>query len=236
MSAITKGGSSEFHGTVYDYLRSYKFAANDRSNSIAGRPEAQEQVPVPGRQPQRPHPHSRAPASTRTATRPSSSSASSVTQQDVDTGSHFAVVPDRRPAQGQLQRLLGGGSEPEPAARPVQHPERLPRRGHCRPRQQPGPLHRPHGPDADEPLSRSPTATTPGQPLQLRVQRAPAAELQPVHPAPRLQLLRQHQGLRAPRPGQREKASRRAACGGTSSNYELPRPPSTTSTRAGRPR
>ena len=41
VNATTKGGSSEFHGTAYDYIRSYKFAANDRSNSIAGvdRPE-----------------------------------------------------------------------------------------------------------------------------------------------------------------------------------------------------
>jgi hypothetical protein len=36
INAITKGGSSEFHGTAYSYLRHHKFAANDRSNSIAG--------------------------------------------------------------------------------------------------------------------------------------------------------------------------------------------------------
>src|SRR5436190_348709 len=36
INAITKGGSSEFHGSAYSYLRHHKFAANDRSNSIAG--------------------------------------------------------------------------------------------------------------------------------------------------------------------------------------------------------
>ncbi len=36
ISATTKGGSSGFHGTVYDYIRHYKFQANDRSNSIGG--------------------------------------------------------------------------------------------------------------------------------------------------------------------------------------------------------
>jgi hypothetical protein len=34
ISATTKGGSSSFHGSVYDYIRNYKFQANDRSNSI----------------------------------------------------------------------------------------------------------------------------------------------------------------------------------------------------------
>ena len=36
VNAITKGGSSEFHGSAYSYIRHNKFAANDRSNSIAG--------------------------------------------------------------------------------------------------------------------------------------------------------------------------------------------------------
>lgn len=34
VSATTKGGSSDFHGSVYDYLRNYRFQANDRSNTI----------------------------------------------------------------------------------------------------------------------------------------------------------------------------------------------------------
>jgi outer membrane receptor protein involved in Fe transport len=47
VNAITKGGSSEFHGTVYDYIRHYKFQANDRSNSYTGtaRPESKFQYP-----------------------------------------------------------------------------------------------------------------------------------------------------------------------------------------------
>ena len=36
ISATTKGGSSGFHGSVYDYLREHQFQANDRSNSING--------------------------------------------------------------------------------------------------------------------------------------------------------------------------------------------------------
>ena len=34
ISATTKGGSSDFHGSIYDYLRHHRFQANDRSNSI----------------------------------------------------------------------------------------------------------------------------------------------------------------------------------------------------------
>ena len=36
VSAITKGGSNEFHGSAYVYSRTHELAANDRSNSIAG--------------------------------------------------------------------------------------------------------------------------------------------------------------------------------------------------------
>lgn len=34
ISATTKGGGSDFHGSVYDYVRHWRFQANDRSNSI----------------------------------------------------------------------------------------------------------------------------------------------------------------------------------------------------------
>jgi len=34
ISATTKGGSSDFHGSLYDYMRHWKFQANDRSNNI----------------------------------------------------------------------------------------------------------------------------------------------------------------------------------------------------------
>jgi hypothetical protein len=47
VNAITKGGSSEFHGTLYDYIRDYHFQANDRSNSVTGteRPKSKFQYP-----------------------------------------------------------------------------------------------------------------------------------------------------------------------------------------------
>src|SRR6185369_460805 len=47
ISATTKGGSSGFHGSVYDYLRNWHFQANDRSNSINGveRPKSKYNYP-----------------------------------------------------------------------------------------------------------------------------------------------------------------------------------------------
>ena len=36
ISAVTKGGSSQFHGTGYWYGRDHRLAANDRSNAILG--------------------------------------------------------------------------------------------------------------------------------------------------------------------------------------------------------
>jgi hypothetical protein len=38
ISATTKGGSSDFHGSLYDYMRHWRFQANDRSNSINSTP------------------------------------------------------------------------------------------------------------------------------------------------------------------------------------------------------
>ena len=47
VSGVTKSGTSSFHGTGYYYTRDSKFAANDRSNSIAGveKPKANYKYP-----------------------------------------------------------------------------------------------------------------------------------------------------------------------------------------------
>ena len=104
----------------------HQFAANDRSNSIAGVDEAREQVPVPRRQPQRPHPDP-----------------GHGLQQEPRQG---VLLPGRRAVaaeRGHRVRLRGG-ADGEPAARPLhrlperaepepagerEHPERLPGRG-----------------------------------------------------------------------------------------------------------
>jgi hypothetical protein len=48
VSGVTKAGSSQFHGSVYDYWRDYRFAANDRSNSIALTPKPKSTYQYPG--------------------------------------------------------------------------------------------------------------------------------------------------------------------------------------------
>jgi hypothetical protein len=47
ITAITKSGTSEFHGTIYDYIRHNKLAANDRSRTLIGveRPRSKYQYP-----------------------------------------------------------------------------------------------------------------------------------------------------------------------------------------------
>jgi hypothetical protein len=48
VSGVTKAGSSKFHGEGYDYWRGSQFAANDRSNSIAGTPKPKSKFNYPG--------------------------------------------------------------------------------------------------------------------------------------------------------------------------------------------
>ena len=48
VSAITKAGTSKFSGTVYDYYRDHRFAANDRSNSITGTDKPKSTFNYPG--------------------------------------------------------------------------------------------------------------------------------------------------------------------------------------------
>jgi hypothetical protein len=48
VSGVTKAGSSAFHGSVYDYWRDSRFAANDRSNSITGTPKPKSKYQYPG--------------------------------------------------------------------------------------------------------------------------------------------------------------------------------------------
>jgi hypothetical protein len=48
VSAVSKSGSSQFHGQLYDYWRDHRFAANDRSNSIAGTPKPKSTYNYPG--------------------------------------------------------------------------------------------------------------------------------------------------------------------------------------------
>jgi hypothetical protein len=48
ITAVTKGGSAQFHGSVYDYVRNWRLNANDRSNNYAGIPRPKSAYQYPG--------------------------------------------------------------------------------------------------------------------------------------------------------------------------------------------
>jgi hypothetical protein len=48
VSAITKSGTANYRGTLYDYVRDWHFAANDRSNAILGQDKAKSKFNFPG--------------------------------------------------------------------------------------------------------------------------------------------------------------------------------------------
>ena len=48
ISAVTRSGSARFHGAAYDYWRSWRLNANDRSNNYAGIPEPKNEYQYPG--------------------------------------------------------------------------------------------------------------------------------------------------------------------------------------------
>ena len=48
VQAVTRSGSSEFHGSLYDYLRHYKFSANDRARNYADQDRPKTKFQYPG--------------------------------------------------------------------------------------------------------------------------------------------------------------------------------------------
>lgn len=48
LTATTKGGGRDFHGTLYDYVRHHKLNANDRSRSLFGIERAKDKYQYPG--------------------------------------------------------------------------------------------------------------------------------------------------------------------------------------------
>jgi Carboxypeptidase regulatory-like domain/TonB-dependent Receptor Plug Domain len=48
VQAVTKSGSSEFHGSLFDYLRDSKFAANERARNYAGQERPKDKFQYPG--------------------------------------------------------------------------------------------------------------------------------------------------------------------------------------------
>jgi len=105
VNAITKGGSSEFHGTVYDYIRNYRFQANDRSNTYTNtaRPKSAFQYPganlsgpiiIPGT------------GFNKNRDKAFFFLGVEVQRQQVDNGSNLAVTPTAAMRNGDFSELL----------------------------------------------------------------------------------------------------------------------------------
>src|SRR5439155_11165798 len=114
IAATTKAGGSEFHGTLYDYVRNHRFAANDRSNSIAGveKPKSSFQYPggnlsgpilIPGT------------GFNKNRDKAFFFLGVELWRQKVDTGSSFAVVPTLRQRQGFFDDYQGGQNLNQPS-------------------------------------------------------------------------------------------------------------------------
>ena len=105
VNAITKGGSSEFHGTVYDYIRDYHFQANDRSNSYTNTPRPKSKFQYPGGNLSGPI---LIPGTDFNKNRDKAFFflGVEVQRQQVDNGSNLAVVPTAAMRNGDFSELL----------------------------------------------------------------------------------------------------------------------------------
>ena len=103
VSAVTKAGTSEFHGTLYDYVRHHKFAANDRSNSIAGVDKPKSSFQYPGGNVGGPIFW---PGFNENRDKLFFFAGIEVQRQQVDPGARFGTVPTLRQRQGDFSEFL----------------------------------------------------------------------------------------------------------------------------------
>ena len=107
VNAITKGGSSEFHGTLYNYIRDYHFQANDRSNSYTNTPRPKSKFMYPGGNLSGPI---LIPGTDFNKNRDKAFFffGLEVQRQQVDNGSNLAVTPTSAMRNGDFSELLAG--------------------------------------------------------------------------------------------------------------------------------
>ncbi len=127
ISAVTKSGSSVFHGTCTSTNRDYRFAANDRSNTIFGIEKPKSAFNYPGGNIGGPV---IVPGWTYTKNRDKLFFfvGLEVQRQQIDMGARRSVGPHPAPAAGSLHRVAGAGrAEPRAAGWPGAHPDRVSR-------------------------------------------------------------------------------------------------------------
>jgi Carboxypeptidase regulatory-like domain/TonB-dependent Receptor Plug Domain len=104
VAGVTKAGTSKFHGSLYDYVRDSRFAANDRSNSIAGTPKPKSKYQYPGGNIG--GPIAFGDSYTRNRDKLFFFAAFEVQRQDVDSGSRFNRTFSEAMRNGDFSELL----------------------------------------------------------------------------------------------------------------------------------
>ena len=193
VSGVTKAGTSAFHGQGYYYSRDSKFAANDRSNSIAGTPKPKSKYQYPGGNIG--GPISFGDSYTKNRDKLFFFAAFEVQRQQVDSGSRFNRTVYPGDAQRRLQR-----SVVEPRVEPEQHPAAahsagLRQRGPAGAEQRHAAVHDADGQVPREPVSAAELQRS-EQSLQLRLQPPRADEPDGLQDAVRLEHQQQHEGVR----------------------------------------
>lgn len=114
ISAVTKGGGKDFHGTLYDYIRPHQLQANDRSNSIAGVKRPLSKFSYPGGNIGGPVCYPRfgegGPSTGCFKDKLFFFFGMEVQRQSVDPGTRRGVVPTARQRLGDFSEFLPGGS------------------------------------------------------------------------------------------------------------------------------
>lgn len=107
VNAITKAGSSEFHGSLYDYMRPYQLQANDRSRNYADQQRPKSKFNYPGATLSGPI---LIPGTSFNKNRDKAFFfiGYELQKQQVDTGSNFGVVPTADMRAGNFNSFLGG--------------------------------------------------------------------------------------------------------------------------------
>jgi hypothetical protein len=103
ISAVTKSGSAQFHGSLYVYNRDARFAANDRANNIAGIEKPKSKFNYFGGNVGGPV---LLPGFNKDRNKLFFFVATEVQRQQVDPGARFGVVPTLKQRQGDFSEFL----------------------------------------------------------------------------------------------------------------------------------
>ena len=212
VSGVTKSGTSQFHGELYDYWRDSQLAANDRSNSITGTPKPKSKYQYPGGNIG--GPIAFGDSYTKNRDRLFFFAAFEVQRQQVDSGSHFTRTFSQAMRNGDFSELLANRGSNLNSIPQLRIPQRLPERRPAGAEQRPAAVR-----DADRAsTSRAsiplPNYNDPANLYNYVYSRARTGEPHRLQGAVRLEHQQPHEGVRPDRAAKGRPSRVRAACGG----------------------